>query len=220
MQNSTKEKDSGIIGNFSVALGLFDYINPILYSITVITIMVKMFGVMSTPTFVIFALGAVISLIFGLSIPTVKLIVGLGKMQFKMPVNLVSFVNTGILLSGIALASHVIGLRPISFVFILLAFAAVIFFLWKKTGKFNTVAVLIGAVGYLMIYASLITLSVRSGMTAPIILYAFAICLFVFLCLVGILSDLKNAKVHWAIEISNVVCQFSVALATVILFCR
>ena len=220
MKNRTKEDESGIIGNFSVALGLFDYINPILYSITVFTIMGKMLGVMSTPTFVIFTLGAVISLIFGLSIPTVKLIVGLGKMQFKMPVNLVSYVNTGILLSGIALASHVISLRPISFVFILLAFAAVIFFLWKKTGKFNTVAVLIGAVGYLMIYASLITLSVRSGMTMPIILYAFAICLFVFLCLVGILSDLKNAKVHWAIEISNVVCQFSVALATVILFCR
>ena len=220
MQNRTKEKDSGIVGNFSVALGLFDYINPILYSITVFTIMGKMLGVMSTPTFVIFTLGAVISLIFGLSIPTVKLIVGLGKMQFKMPVNLVSYVNTGILLSGIALASHVIGLRPISFVFILLAFAAVIFFLWKKTGKFNTVAVLIGAVGYLMIYTSLITLSVRSGMTMPIILYAFAICLFVFLCLVGILSDLKNAKVHWAIEISNVVCQFSIVLATVILLCR
>ena len=35
-----------------------------------------------------------------------------------------------------------------------------------------------------------------------------------------ILSNLKNSKVHWAIEISNVVCQFSVALATVILFCR
>ena len=220
MQNRTEEEKSGIIGNFSVALGLFDYINPILYSITVITIMGKMLGVMSTPNFIIFALGAVISLIFGLSIPTVKLIVGLGKMQFKMPVNLVSFVNTGILLSGIALASHVISTRPITFVFILLAFAAVIFFLWKKTGKFNTVAVLIGAVGYLMIYASLITLSVRSGMTIPIILYAFAICLFVFLCLVGILSDLKNAKVHWAIEISNVVCQFSVALAPVILLCR
>ena len=98
--------------------------------------------------------------------------------------------------------------------------SGIIGFLWYKTGKFNTVAVLIGAVGYLMIYASLITLSVRSGMILPVVLYVLAICLFVFLCLVGILSNLKNAKVHWVIEISNVVCQFSVALATVILLCK
>ena len=217
---SNKENGNEIIGKFSVALGLFDYINPIFYSITVITILVKMFGAMSTPIYFLFAIGAVISLIFGFSIPTVKLIVGLGKMQFKMPVNLVSFVNTGILLSGIALVSHVVGISPLTLAVILLCAAGIIGFLWYKTGKFNTVAVLIGAVGYLMIYASMIMLSIRNEAVLPIVLYALAICFFVFLCLVGILSNLKNAKVHWVIEISNVVCQFSVALATVILLWR
>ena len=215
-----KEKDGEIIGHFSVALGLFDYINPIFYGVTVITIMIKMFRVMSAPTYILFAVGAVVSLIFGLSIPTVKLIVGLGKMQFKMPINLVSYVNTGILLSGLALVSHVLGVKPLTLMLILLCAAGVIGYLWYKTGKFNTVAVLIGAVGYLMIYVSLITLSIRNGVILPVVLYALAICLFVFLCLVGILSNLKNAKVHWVIEISNVVCQFSVALATVLLLCR
>lgn len=215
-----KTNDGGIIGKFSVALGLFDYINPIFYGVTVITILVKMVGAMSTPAYILFAIGAAVSLIFGLSIPTVKLIVGLGKMQFKMPVNLVSFVNTGILLSGIALVSHVVGVKPLTLFVILLCAAGVIGLLWYKTGKFNTVAVLIGAVGYLMIYTSLITLSIRNGMVFPVVLYAFAICLFIFLCLVGILSNLKNAKVHWVIEISNVVCQFSVALATLILLSR
>ena len=212
-----KEKDGEIIGHFSVALGLFDYINPFFYGVTVITIMIKMFRVMTAPTYILFAVGAVVSLIFGLSIPTVKLIVGLGKMQFKMPVNLVSYVNTGILLSGLSLVSHVLGVKPLTLMLILLCAAGVIGYLWYKTGKFNTVAVLIGAVGYLMIYASLITLSIRKGVVLPIVLYALAICLFVFLCLVGILSNLKNAKVHWVIEISNVICQCSVALATVIL---
>ena len=220
MSDISKENESGIIGKFSVALGLFDYINPVLYGITVITIVINMFGVMSMPAFILFALGAVVSLIFGLSIPTVKLIVGLGKMQFKMPVNLVSFVNTGILLSGIALLSHVAALKPLVLALALVLSAVIIGYLWYKTGKFNTVAVLIGAVGYLMIYISMIMLSIRNGVIAPIVLYALAICLFVFLCLVGILANLKNAKVHWVIEISNVICQFSVALATVILFCR
>ena len=215
---SNTDKNDGIIGKFSVGLGLFDYINPILYSITSITVLSHMRGVMAAPLFWLYAAGAVLSLVFGFTIPTVKLIVGLGKMQFKMPVNLVSYVNTGILLSGIALSSHVVGVTPKTLAVILLAAAAVIGFLWYKTGKFNTVAVLIGAVGYLMIYVSLIALSRRAGVTVPIVLYALAICLFVFLVLVGILSNLKNARVHWVIEISNVLCQLSVAVGTLLLF--
>ena len=214
---SNNENNNEITGKFSVALGLFDYINPLFYGITVITIAVKMSADMRIPTVILFAVGAVISLIFGLSIPTVKFIVGLGKMPFKMPVNLVSFVNTGILLSGIALLSYVVKVTLPVLIIALLCAAGIIGFLWYKTGKFNTVAVLIGAVGYLMIYASLITLSIRNGVILPVILYALAICLFVFLCLVGILSNLKNARVHWVIEISNVICQCSVALATLLL---
>ena len=211
------ETDNGIKGKFSVGLGLFDYINPILYGITVITILTHMHGVMPSGLFRLFLCGAVISLVFGLSIPTVKLIVGLGRMQFKMPVNLVSYVNTGILLSGIALFCHVLGVGTCMLLGILACAAVIIAFLWHKTQKFNTAAVLIGTVGYLMLYASLITQSIRADRTVPVILYALAICLFVFLCLVGILANLKDAKIHWVIEISNVVCQLSVAVATILL---
>ena len=35
---------------------------------------------------------------------------------------------------------------------------------------------------------------------------------------IGIKADLKDPKVHWVIEISNVICQFLVAAATVTLF--
>lgn len=213
-------QETGIIGDFSVALGLFDYINPILYAAIVIIIMIKMAGIMSKPNYVLFMVGSVITILFGLSIPTVKLIVGLGKMQFKMPVNLVSLVNIGIFLSGISLVLHVFKSKPFVLIIALLCALAIIGFLWYKTGKFNTAAVLIGAVGYLMIYASLITLSIRTGVKLPIVLYAIAICLFVFLCFIGILSNLKNANVHWVIEISNVVCQFSVMLGTIFLLCR
>ena len=45
-----------------------------------------------------------------------------------------------------------------------------------------------------------------------------AILLFVMLCGIGIKADLKNPKVHWVIEISNVLCQLLVAIATLILF--
>jgi hypothetical protein len=65
---------------------------------------------------------------------------------------------------------------------------------------------------------SLITLSVKTGAVLPIVFYAVAILLFVMLCGIGIKADLKNPKVHWVIEISNVVCQLLVSIATVVLF--
>jgi hypothetical protein len=67
-------------------------------------------------------------------------------------------------------------------------------------------------------YISLITLAIKNNIVLPVILYGIAILLFIMLCAVGIKADLKNPKVHWVIEISNVVCQGLVALATIILF--
>ena len=90
--------------------------------------------------------------------------------------------------------------------------------IYLKSKKINTIAVLTGAIGYLSIYTSLITLSIRNNTIVPIILYAFAILLFVMLCGIGIKANLKNPKVHWVIEISNVVCQMLVAIGTLILF--
>ena len=52
----------------------------------------------------------------------------------------------------------------------------------------------------------------------PVVLYALAILLFVMLCGIGIRADLKNPKVHWVIEASNVLCQLLVAVGTVTLF--
>ena len=146
------------------------------------------------------------------------MLVGLGKIEFVMPVGLVFCVNMGILLSGLMLFRYVMDLDW----FILLAVVAVIIAalvaIYFKTKKPNTIAVLTGAFGYLLIYTSMITLSIRSGIVVPIVLYALAIFLFVMLCGIGIKADLKNPKVHWVIEISNVTCQTLVAVATVILF--
>ena len=90
--------------------------------------------------------------------------------------------------------------------------------IYAKSRKINSIAVLTGAAGYLMLYTSLITLSVRAGIRITIVMYAAAILLFIMLCGIGIRADLKNPKVHWVIEISNVVCQGLVAAATVLLF--
>lgn len=216
MMNNIENKKAS--DNFSVALGLFDYINPIFYTITTFTIIRNMKTTMDKPLFVVFIIGAIISLIFGFSIPTVKFIVGLGKMKFKMPVNLVFYVNTGILISGIALFNSVFKVSTIIFGLFLGIIIGLLILIVYKTKKFNTAAVLTGAVGYILIYTSLITLSIRKAITIPIILYGLAIFLFVSLVLIGIKGNLKDARVHWVIEICNVICQGSVAIATILLF--
>ena len=203
---------------FSVPLGLLDYVNPILYSITMITIIKNSFTAMGRPFNSLLLIGAVISIFFGLVIPTGKVLVGLGVIQFVMPVSLVFCVNAGILLSGLMLLRFVLHLKTGMFTLLTAAILAALMLLYRKSRKLNTVAVLTGAAGYLLIYASLIILSVQKGGALPVILYAAAILLFAMLCAIGIKANLKDPKIHWVIETSNVLCQLLVAIATVLLF--
>ena len=203
---------------FSVPLGLVDYINPILYAITTYIIIINMREVMKTPFYELFIIGAVISLLFGLIIPTGKLIVGLGLIKFRMPVILVFLVNSGIFLSGLILFRTITHLKLALFLGIILFFLLLLFIIYLKSKKTNTIAVLIGAIGYLMIYISLIIKSIISNHYIPIIFYIVAISLFIMLCMIGIKANLKDSKVHWIIEISNIICQLSVAIGTILLF--
>ena len=203
---------------FSVPLGLLDYVNPILYTVTMVTIIRNLYSEMESPFNTILLTGAVISIFFGLIIPTGKVIVGLGIIRFRMPVSLVFCVNTGILISGLMLLKYVMELNTAVTAMMTAVIVVLLILIYTKNKKINTAAVLTGAAGYLLIYTSLIILSVRTGKTVPVIMYGTAIMLFLMLVGIGIKADLKNPKVHWVIEISNVICQLLVAIATLILF--
>ena len=69
---------------FSVPLGLLDYINPIFYSITIITIINNINSLLVKPFNIIFYIGAVLSIFFGFIIPTGKVMVGLGLIKFNV----------------------------------------------------------------------------------------------------------------------------------------
>ena len=201
---------------FSVPLGLLDYINPIFYTITILTIINSIN--LENPFKTIMIIGAILSIIFGFIIPTGKVLVGLNIIKFKMPVSLVFLVNLGILLSGLMLFKYAIINSCILLLFISLLIILLLFLIYLKSKKINTIAVLIGAFGYLLIYSSLITISIRTCTLLPSLFYFIAILLFIMLCGIGIKANLKDPKVHWKIEISNVICQGLVALGTIILF--
>ncbi len=205
---------------FSVPLGLLDYVNPVLYTTTMITIIKNIGYKMIYPFNHYLFYGVVISAIFGFIIPTGKVLVGLGVIKFSMPVGLVLGTNIGILISGLTLIHYALKMSVQTLGIIILVILAFLIFIYFKTKKFNTVAVLTGAIGYMFIYISLIIMAIRKEMILPVILYGLAIALFVTLCAIGIKSNLKNPKVHWAIEIMNVLCQFLVCISTFILFSR
>lgn len=213
----TKNK-SDINNNFSVALGLTDYINPIMYLITSITLISNLNKIMGSPYNIFYIIGVIVSLIFGFTIPTVKLLVGLGKMKFSLPVNLVFYVNSGIFLSGLMLIKNILNINTYIFIGIILLSMIILSLIYFKTKKFNNIAVLTGAIGYLLIYISLITKSINNQLIVPVILYGIAICLYLMLIGIGVKANLKEARVHWVIEISNIICQLSVALGTIFLF--
>ena len=206
------------LNKFSVPLGLLDYINPVFYSITIITIIKNVYSNMGSPYNIILLIGAIITIIFGFVIPTGKVIVGVGLIKFRMPVSLVFCVNTGILLSGLMLFKFIMNTKIIFLIIISIIILLILFMIYKKSKKINTIAVLTGAFGYLMLYISLIVLSIRSNIMFPIVLYSFAIMLFIMLCGIGIKANLQDPRVHWIIEASNVVCQMLVAVGTLVLF--
>lgn len=172
---------------------------------------------MGQPYGVIFLIGAIISIFFGFIIPTGKIIVGLGLIKFRMPVSLVFCVNTGIFISGLMLLRYALNMSIAWLCFLIAVVVVLLILIYRKSKKINTIAVLTGAAGYVMLYTSLITMAARQGSIPSIIMYAIAILLFVMLCGIGIKANLKDPKVHWVIEASNVVCQMLVAAATLLL---
>lgn len=210
----TKEEK---FNRFSVPLGLLDYINPICYCITMVTIIRHTRADMGQPYGLVFLIGAIISIFFGFIIPTGKVIVGLGLIEFRMPVSLVFCVNSGILISGLVLLRYVVNMSTAWLCALIALTVVLLMLIYRKSGKINTIAVLTGAAGYVMLYTSLITLAARQSFLPSIMMYAVAILLFVMLCGIGIKANLKDPKVHWVIEASNVVCQALVAVATLML---
>ena len=135
----------------------------------------NIYPIIGSPYNVILLIGAIISIAFGLVIPTGKVIVGLGIIKFRMPVSLVFCVNFGILLSGLMISKYIMSIN-LNILFIIIALILLaLFLIYKQSKKINTIAVLTGAFGYLLIYISLIIMSAKQRIILPIVLYAFAI---------------------------------------------
>lgn len=200
---------------FSVALGLFDYINPICYTIFSIIGFKYFKKIMKSGFFYVYLVGCVISLIGGFFIPTIKTLVGLGIIEWGLPVSKVIIANTGFLISGPTLFIGTLkrNRRENTDVTLLSSGGGL------GLAFLNKFIVGFGAFGMIMIYVTCAKLAIERKR------YYAAITLVISLA--GTLfesfysnsgADLNSAAVHWIIEIGAVITHLMLVVSAYLLF--
>lgn len=211
-----KEQTQSQKKGFSIALGLVDYINPLTFSINTFLIWNGLHAAMSMPQRVVYLIGLILALVIGIVIPTGKLLVGMGKMEFRLPFILFFLVNAGIMAIGATLLSMVASTKVL--IIVLVAIIAILAFLWISTKKFNSAVLFTGTFGYTMIYVSMAIMAVQAGKILPVVFFALACAIMYGLIIFSMKADLTNPKLHWPIEGLNIGCQILFAIGLLILF--
>ena len=182
---------------FSLAMGLFDFINPIMYASFFIYTLPKIRPYLIKWVYMVYLAGGILSLTAGILIPTTKCIVGLGLMTFELPVKIVAFVNTGFILSGFSVffgtlkkfrnseAKKAVKLRSIINPYSLL----------------NSIVVLGGAVGLVLVYISYIKIALERKRKAGCYVLCYSLVMTLANSFVGAAMDTSASWVHWLIEV-------------------
>lgn len=203
------------MGNeFNVALGLFDYINPICYTIFSIIGFKYFRKLMKSGFFYVYLVGCIISLIGGFFIPTIKTLVGLGVIEWGLPVSKVIIANTGFLISGPTLFIGTLkcNRRESSDVTLLSAGGVSLAFLNKFIVGF-------GALGMIMIYVTCAKLAIERKRPYAVITLAVSLAGTLFESFYSNSgADLNSAAVHWVIEIGAVITHLMLVVSAYLLF--
>jgi hypothetical protein len=201
------------------ALGLLDYINPICYTIFTIIGFRYFRKIMRPVFFYIYFVGAIISLIGGFFIPTIKTLIGLGVLEWGLPVSKVIIANTGFLISG-----------PILFIGTLKP-------LRRKEPQNNNVTlnsfgllavdlpflnkfiVGFGALGMIMIYVTCGKLAIERKRYYALITLIISLCGTLFESVYSNSgTDLNSPAVHLVIEVGAVITHLMLVLSAYLLF--
>lgn len=195
------------MSDFSVSLALVDFIQPILYSSFIIIMIKNLKGKIKMSLFVPFTVGGIMSICAGLIIPTFKLMVGLGFMEFKLPDVLLTIVEAGVLISSISLFATTFK-KNYSEKMYAAGFPI----------SLNTFAIILGAIGMLIMSISLIKIGYRKKSKLAVI---FAIMPIVCTLVLGFTSsvvDLYSAASHWVLEAISIIMEGSLLASAITIF--
>ncbi len=201
------------------ALGLLDYINPICYTAFTVIGFFYFRKMMKPGFYYVYFVGAVISLIGGFFIPTIKTLIGLGIMDWNLPVSKVIIANTGFLISGPTLfigtmkanradapKNKNVTLNSLGLLAADLAFL-------------NKFIVGFGALGMILIYITTAKLAIERKRYYAVATIAISLCGTLFESFYSNSgTDLNSPLVHWVIEIGAVITHLMLVLSAYLLF--
>ncbi len=201
------------------ALGLLDYINPICYTTFTIIGFFYFRKIMKPVFFYIYFVGAIISLIGGFFIPTIKTLIGLGVLEWGLPVSKVIIANTGFLISGPTLFIGTLKANRLNTpdarnlkLNSLGVFAADLAFLNKFIVGF-------GALGMIMIYVTCAKLAIERKRYYAACTLAVSLCGTLFEAFYSNSgTDLNSPAVHLVIEVGAVITHLMLVLSAYLLF--
>ncbi|WP_407430842.1 hypothetical protein [Methanobrevibacter sp.] len=190
---------------FSVELAIVDFLVPIIFSCSFMILKNNLKSKMEKKFYSFFVIGMSMSLVMGFIIPTYKLIVGLGFLNFTPPGYLVVITGIGLLIAGISLFINVFKEEDLS--------------KWCGAGLIlpiaylNMIWIILGVVGEALIYISLIKISKENNLKKPIIFLIISFCFIILMGMCGSLQNINSALTHWILEIENVCTQIFLLLA-------
>ena len=180
--------------NFSLALGIVDFFNPILMAVFFFSTVRKVKKEIALKYWIPYVCGYVLILGAGFLIPTYKCVVGLTNIRFELPVKLVSVTNAGFIIAGISIFlgtlkknhSHLLSIiSPVSLL--------------------NSLVVICGAIGLILIYVSFIKLASEKKQKKATLCIYFSMIVTICLAFAGAALDETLAMIHWIEEIANII---------------
>ena len=214
-----KKKENG----FSIWRGLMDFLNPIIYTLFFVTLVKGLRARNADPGMIkVLIAGAILSMAAGFIIAIGKTIVGLGLIDFTLPVPLFYATDIGFLISGVTLlmihkGQTYAGLPLWVKILVPLAFIALSVFICVKQGA-NAGAQLTAAIGTFLIYGTMIAMAVKDRNWLAMALAIVPILTTAALIPYSARVDLTDPKTHWVIEPTNIAGQLALWLSAVLLF--
>ena len=210
------------MAEFSVLLGLVDYLNPLLYLCFFLVLILALRKRIPKLHWICLLIGGCITLTYGFIIPTYKVLCGVGVFTFAMPEWAVFGTMIGFLSAGLALliASYRIFTKKNLLLLLTYIVAAVIVILLLTVvhAKYNTIAVGFATIGLYLLYISVLGYAIREKRRLPLACLIFSMVMTATLSMVGIFGDMSLASLHWFTQIANICCQASLAAGTYLLF--
>jgi hypothetical protein len=133
--------------------------------------------------------------------------VGLTDLEFELPVKFVTVTNIGFMIAGFSIFLGTLKVNQNKVLSVI-----------SPVSLFNSLIVIFGAAGLILIYVSYIKLALRKQRKIAIVFFAYSLLVTLGLAFVGAALDETLALIHWIEEIVNISGMLALCIGGYMLF--